>query len=136
MKQLLTMILGVIFALGLGISEMTRPQKILAFLDIFGDWDPSLLIVMGSALVVYYILQKWIRGRLIPLYSPVFTLPKQKGIETKQMLGAAFFGIGWGMVGFCPGPVITASSTLIPGVLVFLPALITGIYLSKYVPKG
>lgn len=124
--HLLTFISGVIFALGLGISEMTRPVKILAFLDVLGNWDPSLLIVMAVGIGVYYPLQNWIRNTCTPMQASCYTLPKDQTVDRKLLVGAAIFGLGWGMLGLCPGPAVTIISTLKPELFLFLLAVGAG----------
>ena len=121
-----TLLLGVVFALGLGISEMTRPEKILSFLNVLGDWDPSLLIVMAVGILVYYPLQLWIKREHRPLYAECYVLPKAKSVDIKLILGAGVFGLGWGLLGLCPGPAVTLISTLKPELLVFLFAVGVG----------
>lgn len=129
--KLLTFLTGVVFAIGLGVSEMTRPEKILAFLDLFGDWDPSLLIVMGAGVGVYLIFQKLIRANLTPACAVDYTLPKPGGVDGKLILGAAVFGIGWGLLGLCPGPAITILTTLKPELFLFLASVGIGQYLAS-----
>jgi len=108
LRNFTALLAGIIFGFGLVISQMVNPQKVLAFLDIFGSWDPSLAFVMGAALLVtvpgYYILLK--RNR--PIAAPAFELPSTKNADFPLLVGALLFGIGWGLVGLCPGPAITA----------------------------
>ncbi len=99
---------GLIFGLGLTISGMINPSKVLGFLDIAGSWDPSLLFVLGGAVVTTMIGFRLVRRRQAPLFAGRFYLPEASGIDTRLMLGAALFGIGWGLVGLCPGPAIAA----------------------------
>ncbi len=129
--KLLTFLTGVVFAIGLGVSEMTRPEKILAFLDLFGDWDPSLLIVMGAGVGVYLIFQKIIRAKLSPVCAVDYTLPKPGAIDKRLILGATFFGFGWGLLGLCPGPAVTIMSTLKPELFLFLASVGIGQYLAS-----
>lgn len=129
MKQALSFILGFFFALGLGISQMTRPPKILAFLDILGNWDPSLLVVMGGAVASYFVLQKLIRRNFFPRFSPAYTLPKEAAVDRRLLIGAALFGIGWGIGGLCPGPATTALASGKPQIAGFVIAMIAGINL-------
>jgi uncharacterized membrane protein YedE/YeeE len=125
-SKLITFLLGFSFATGLGISQMTRPQKILAFLDVLGSWDPSLLLVMAAAVGVYFPLQKYITGMGFPRYEAEFTLPKPGTIDRPLIMGAAIFGMGWGLVGFCPGPSVVALATGTPKVIVFVSGVILG----------
>lgn len=125
-SKFITVVLGFFFALGLGISQMTRPQKILGFLDVLGDWDPSLLLVMVAAIGVYYPLQRYVLKRPAPKYEEKFTLPKLKELDSTLIVGSAIFGIGWGMVGLCPGPSITALASGMPKIVVFLVGMSIG----------
>ncbi len=119
---------GFLFALGLGLSGMTRPQKIISFLDIFGEWDPSLLFVMGGALGVHAILYRLIIRRPNPLLADKFQIPERRKIDFKLLAGAMLFGLGWGMAGFCPAPALTATASLRPEPFVFVISMLLGIY--------
>lgn len=131
--HLFTFLLGVVFALGLGIAEMTRPEKILAFLNVLGDWDPSMLIVMAVGIGVFYPLQLWIRKHHTPMHASCYTLPKDQSLNKQLIVGAAIFGFGWGLLGLCPGPSVTILSTLKPELFLFLIALGVGmVTASKY----
>ena len=99
---------GLLFGLGLTISGMINPAKVLGFLDIAGDWDPSLLFVLGGAVITAIIGFRLVQRRQTPMFSGRFHLPETSGIDFQLILGAALFGIGWGLVGFCPGPAIAA----------------------------
>ncbi|HVR65060.1 MAG TPA: YeeE/YedE family protein [Verrucomicrobiae bacterium] len=99
---------GLLFGLGLTISGMINPAKVLGFLDIAGDWDPSLLFVLGGAVVAATIGFRLVQRRQAPLFASRFHLPEASGIDIQLILGAALFGTGWGLVGFCPGPAIAA----------------------------
>lgn len=106
MNSLLSFVSGVIFGIGLGVSQMTRPEKVLGFLNALGDWDPSLLVVLFSAVSLYatgYVFLKNVQGKL----SSCKPLPPVKvGIDRKLIAGAALFGVGWGIAGLCPGPAL------------------------------
>jgi uncharacterized membrane protein YedE/YeeE len=117
---------GLIFGLGLLISGMLQPAKVLAFLDIFGAWDPSLAIVMGVALVVTAAGFSLARQRGAPVLAPQSLWPTAADIDSRLILGSALFGLGWGLVGLCPGPAIEALVSLSPAVLVFVLALAVG----------
>jgi len=118
---------GLIFGLGLVISQMVNPAKVIAFLDIFGNWDPSLAFVMGGALIVTAIGYRLAWKKNKPFAAPNFQIPGNRKIDKKLAIGATLFGIGWGLVGLCPGPAIAA--LLIGGLptIVFLGAMIAGI---------
>ena len=103
---------GIIFGVGLSVSNMINPQKVLGFLDLFGQWDPSLIFVMVGAIVVsapaFFIL----RNKNKPLFVDNFIIPTRKSIDKNLIIGSGIFGIGWGMVGFCPGPAISSLALL------------------------
>jgi len=99
---------GFLFALGLGISGMTQPQKVVGFLDVMGNWDPSLLFVMVGAILVYAIGFRQVLKKSKPLLSSAFFVPNTKQLDGSLLLGAAIFGVGWGLAGFCPGPALTS----------------------------
>lgn len=108
-KNLAALLCGILFGLGLSISQMSNPDKVLAFLDITGNWDPSLMLVMAGALMTLATVQHFIFKRQQPIYDNEFHLPKtNNSIDRRLILGAVIFGIGWGLVGFCPGAVLAA----------------------------
>ena len=120
---------GVVFAIGLGISGMTRPVKVIGFLDFAGKWDASLGFVMLGAIAVYFIAYHVVRRRSAPLLAERFVVPERNEIDRNLIVGAAIFGAGWGLGGFCPGPAITALASGAAPVVVFLLAMAAGIYL-------
>lgn len=120
---------GVIFAIGLAIGGMTKPAKVAGFLDFTGNWDPSLMFVMGGAVMTHAILYRLIRKRPTPLFTEAFAIPTRTDIDARLLGGAALFGIGWGLSGFCPGPAITSLASGQTPVLVFVAAMIGGMYL-------
>ncbi|HWP65142.1 MAG TPA: DUF6691 family protein [Candidatus Limnocylindria bacterium] len=117
---------GAVFALGLGVSGMTHPEKIIGFLDVAGAWDPSLAFVMVGAIAVYAPLSRRIVRRAAPLLGAAFSVPTRRDLDPKLILGAALFGIGWGLGGFCPGPAILALLSWSPGVLAFVVSMVAG----------
>jgi uncharacterized membrane protein YedE/YeeE len=104
--------LGIVFAVGLGLSGMTNPLKVLGFLDVFGAWDPSLAFVMGGAVTTYFVVSRIVFRQSKPLISTSFDLPKERAITGSLVVGAAIFGVGWGLEGFCPGPAIVSLAGL------------------------
>jgi uncharacterized membrane protein YedE/YeeE len=124
---------GLIFGLGLVISGMTQTPRVLGFLDIFGTWDPSLVIVMMSGLIVA-LPGTWIARRRAPILADVHHLPNRTVIDRPLVIGAMLFGIGWGLVGLCPGPALANLATLSPAVIVFVLAMAAGILLRDYGP--
>jgi uncharacterized membrane protein YedE/YeeE len=129
MPLVLAFLAGVVFAVGLGISGMADANKVLGFLDPTGGWDPSLAFVMVGAIGVHALAARWIRGTARPLYAPVFSVPTRSDITGRLVRGAAIFGVGWGISGFCPGPGIMSAVTLAPGALVFVAAMSVGMIL-------
>jgi uncharacterized membrane protein YedE/YeeE len=120
---------GLVFALGLGISGMTRPAKVVAFLDIGGDWDPSLAFVMVGAIGVYALLYRLILRREAPALDSRFHLPSATGIDTRLVIGAVLFGMGWGLAGYCPGPAIASLVSLSQEVWIFVGSMALGMAL-------
>lgn len=120
---------GLVFGLGLTISEMVNPAKVLAFLDLLGNWDPSLAFVMGGALIVTAVGYRLVWTREKPVFAERFQVPGNRQIDTRLALGAVLFGIGWGLVGLCPGPAISALTFGGVPVLVFLAAMGAGMVL-------
>ncbi len=110
MRILSSFVIGLIFGLGLVVSQMINPQKIVAFLDIAGNWDPSLIVVMGAALVTTFIGYRLVLAREKPLFEEGFQIPTKTVIDRPLLIGAAIFGVGWGLAGLCPGPGITAAA--------------------------
>jgi uncharacterized membrane protein YedE/YeeE len=117
---------GLLFGAGLLVSGMTRPAKVLAFLDPLGAWDPSLALVMAGAVLVYAVGVRSRRSRHAALVAPLFSAPPLARIDAPLLLGAAIFGVGWGIGGYCPGPSIVALASGGLGVLVFVGCLLLG----------
>jgi uncharacterized membrane protein YedE/YeeE len=117
---------GALFGVGLCLSGMTEPAKVLGFLDVFGHWDPSMMFVMMGAVLVHLVLYRLIRRREQPLFDTKFHLPTASGIDRKLLLGAAVFGAGWGLGGFCPGPALVSLATGARSTLAFVGAMIVG----------
>lgn len=119
-------IVGIIFALGLGISGMTRPEKVIGFLNIFGDWDASLAFVMAGAIAVHTVAYRLIRRRSSPLFSKEFLIPTSKELTPSLIVGAFVFGVGWALAGYCPGPAITSLASFQFRPLVFVVSMLFG----------
>jgi uncharacterized protein len=117
---------GLIFGAGLMISGMTEPQKVQGFLDVFGAWDPSLAVVMASALMVSAAGFVLARRRVRPLFEARSLWPSKREIDTPLVIGAVVFGAGWGLIGFCPGPALADIATGAPMVLLFVAAMALG----------
>lgn len=114
-------------------SGMTQPEKVIGFLDVTGNWDPSLMFVMGGALAINMILYRITKKRTCPLYSEQFTSPRLRKINIRLISGAAIFGAGWGMSGYCPGPALVALPSGIVSTLIFVIAMIAGMLLYRLV---
>jgi uncharacterized protein len=128
MLPLAALLCGILFGLGLVISRMVNPAKVINFLDVAGDWDPTLALVFIGALLVAVPGLQWIlRTRRKPVIAPEFKLPDNNAITPSLVSGAALFGVGWGLAGFCPGPGLTALATLQPGVIAWVAAMFAGI---------
>ena len=133
MKNLLTLISGLLFGFGLLLSGMADPAKVQNFLDLFGTWDPSLAFVMGGAIAVTMPGFWLVIRRNKPFFNDVFHLPSRTDLDARLITGAAIFGVGWGLGGFCPGPAITALPLAAEGTLIFVATMLTGMAASKYV---
>ena len=120
---------GVSVAIGLALGGMTKPAKVAGFLDFTGNWDPSLMFVMGGAVITHAILYRLIRKRPTPLFAAAFSIPTRTDIDARLLGGAALFGIGWGLSGFCPARAISALGSGQRRVLIFVAAVIGGMYL-------
>ncbi len=127
--------LGALFAIGLGISGMTQPAKVVGFLDLFGAWDPALMFVMGSAVMVNFVGYRLAVGRPHPLLAARFDVPTRRDIDWQLLLGATLFGAGWGLAGFCPGPALVALASGSVDVMVFVGAMFAGFVLKDLVIK-
>lgn len=132
-RTLLSFAAGLLFGLGLVVSGMSNPAKVLNFLDLFGTWDPSLAFVMGGAVLVAFVGYRFVLRRPAPLFASAFHLPTRSDIDRPLLTGAALFGVGWGLGGFCPGPALTAISFGEPGTLAFVPAMLVGMIAAKIV---
>jgi uncharacterized membrane protein YedE/YeeE len=111
MNIITALVSGLIFGVGLVISGMTEPAKVIGFLDVAGDWDPTLAFVMGGAIAMHAPLKWFFTRREAPLFDDRFHLPTATILDKKLITGAALFGIGWGLAGFCPGPALTSMAT-------------------------
>lgn len=128
-------VLGLVFALGLAVSGMTQPAKVIGFLDVAGNWDPALAFVMGGAVTVTFFGYRWVLRRPMPVFGVHFDIPTRKDIDGKLVLGAALFGLGWGMAGFCPGPALVAVAGGSVDVLLFVAAMFAGFIVKDVVVR-
>jgi uncharacterized membrane protein YedE/YeeE len=131
MRNLSGFVAGLVFGLGLVVSGMANPAKVLNFLDLAGHWDPSLAFVMGGATLTAFLGYRIAWRRPKPILAEKFELPSSTAIDRPLVAGAAIFGIGWGIGGFCPGPALTSLPLLAPGTLVFVPAMLLGLWLGS-----
>lgn len=122
----LALVAGVIFGTGLGLSQMIDRQRVLGFLDLAGNWDPTLLFVLGGAVIVTVISFRFVLSRDMPFLESKFHLPTRKDIDWRLMTGAAIFGVGWGIAGYCPGPGIAALAIGGLNPVIFLLSMIAG----------
>jgi uncharacterized membrane protein YedE/YeeE len=120
---------GALFGVGLLVSGMTRPEKVIGFLDVAGAWDPSLLLVMAGAIAVHLVATRWIRKRPAPVFDATFHVPTRKDIDLSLVAGAALFGIGWGLAGYCPGPGLVGAAVGSAASVVFVVGMTAGILL-------
>lgn len=128
MKPILTLLSGIIFALGLGISGMTLPQKVIGFLDVT-NWDPSLAFVMVGAIAVHFIAYQFQKKMEKPKLAEKFEIPTRTDISPQLIGGAVLFGAGWGLGGFCPGPALVSLTSLNATVFIFVGSMIVGMLL-------
>lgn len=126
MNRIFPFLSGVLFSAGLLIAGMTQPAKIVGFLDFFGAWDPSMMMVTLGAVTVYMPVHRWVMRLQRPLFASGFSLPEQKHVEPRLLLGSALFGVGWGLAGYCPGPVVASLGTASTTVIVFAVAMLAG----------
>lgn len=131
MRLIITYVIGLIFGIGISISGMANPAKVLNFFDVAGTWDPSLAFVMGGALVVTFFGYRFVLKRPAPMMSASFLIPTRRDLDLPLLGGSAFFGIGWGIAGFCPGGALPALGTGRTEVFVFTAALLAGIFTAK-----
>lgn len=124
-------IVGLIFSVGLAIAGMTNPGKVIGFLDLFGNWDPSLAFVMAGAIALHAIAYILIRKRPLPVFSKQWLVPTRKDITAPLIVGSALFGIGWGLAGYCPGPAVVALATLRTKPVIFVLSMLAGMILFR-----
>ena len=125
-RGLVAFVAGAVFGAGLLVSGMAVPAKVIGFLDVFGAWDASLVFVMLGAIGVHFIAYRLISGRPSPLLGASWALPTRRDIDLKLVAGAAVFGLGWGLSGYCPGPAVVSLASGRAGILVFVLAMLAG----------
>jgi len=134
-RELSALLAGLLFGAGLTLSEMTDRHRVLGFLDVTGDWDPTLLFVMGGAVLVTLVTFRFVLRRPAPVLEQQFHLPSKKDVDAPLIIGAALFGIGWGLAGYCPGPALASLTALTLNPFVFCIALIAGSVLAKRIRR-
>jgi uncharacterized membrane protein YedE/YeeE len=132
-RTLVALFGGTLFGLGLAVSGMMNPAKIVGFLDVAGEWDPTLAFVMGGALLVTIPAFRVILNRPRPVLADGFDLPTKSTLDARLLGGAALFGVGWGLSGFCPGPAVAALTTGLAPVFAFVAAMIVGMAVHTWV---
>jgi uncharacterized membrane protein YedE/YeeE len=130
------LIIGAIFGIGLAVSQMVNPARVIGFLDVAGSWDPTLIFVMGGALLLTATIFPLVLRRRTPFLAERFSLPLKVKIDRPLLLGAIIFGVGWGLGGFCPGPALAALATGSPSVALFVIAMIAGQWLGSRFELG
>jgi len=130
-RVLISLLCGLVFGVGLIIAQMTNPAKIIGFLDISGQWDPSLAFVMAGAVVVFSIAYLLALRRHAPLFEERFIVPEKTRLDKPLVIGSLIFGAGWGLAGFCPGPAIVSSGFGDPRVWAFVVAMFAGMGLLR-----
>ena len=136
MKGIIALACGLIFGIGLAMSGMTDTAKVIGFLDLFGHWIPDLAFVMGGAVCVTLVAFRFVLRRQQPLLAPDFSLPASTAIDSRLLGGAAIFGIGWGIYGYCPGPALSALVYLESNTLIFVVAMLAGMALASRLGRG
>ncbi|MBF2083104.1 YeeE/YedE family protein [Thermoleptolyngbya sp. C42_A2020_037] len=131
-NHLAALISGILFGFGLGLSQMIDRDRVLGFLDVAGAWDPTLLFVLGGAVGVTVIAFRFVLKRSRPLFADKFYLPTKRELDSPLVVGAAIFGIGWGISGYCPGPAIAALVLGVWNPVLFLMGMIVGSLAQKW----
>jgi len=127
---------GLLFGAGLAVSQMVNPAKVLGFLDIAGTWDPSLAFVLGGAVAVWGAAFAVTKRMRAPVFAASFAIPKRRDIDARLVGGAALFGVGWGLVGYCPGPAVSSLALGRWEPAVFLAAMLAGMFAYRLIPQA
>ena len=133
MNKIVSLFCGIIFGIGLVVSEMINPAKVLGFLNIFKEWDPSLAFVMIGALFVSTPMFHLFKNKNKPVFASNFSIPTNKKLDNKLIIGSIFFGAGWGLIGLCPGPAITSIALLNMSSAIFVLSMFSGFYIGSKV---
>ena len=135
MSKLVSLFCGIIFGIGLVISQMINPAKVLGFLNLFGEWDPSLAFVMIGALIVSSPLFYLLKNKEKPIFSTSFSISENKEIDKRLIIGSILFGAGWGLAGLCPGPAISSIALLNISSVTFVFSMFIGFYIASKINK-
>lgn len=136
-QALASFVSGALFSVGLALSGMTQPAKITGFLDVFGNWDHSLVFVLASAVGVYYLSFQIITRRKSPVIATTFQIPTRNDVDLRTTVGALIFGVGWGISGLCPGPILTTLATATIPVVILLVSMVVGLFIAPLIgPSG
>ena len=131
-RMIVALLAGTLFGVGLAVSGMMNPAKVIGFLDVAGEWDPTLMFVMGGGLLVTIPAFRLILKRPRPILADGFSLPTKSDLDGRMLGGATLFGVGWGLSGFCPGPAVVAMVTGLLPVFAFVTAMVGGMYIYVY----
>ena len=131
MNKLVALFCGTIFGIGLVISQMINPAKVLGFLNVFGEWDPSLAFVMIGALIISSPLFHLFKNKEKPIFSTSFSISENKEIDKRLIIGSILFGAGWGLIGLCPGPAISSIALLNTSSVTFVFSMFIGFYIAS-----
>jgi len=131
MKLFASFFSGILFAIGLALSGMTEPDKVIGFLDIFGTWKLELIFVMGGAVTTLFVIKTLTRNMQRPLFDIKFRTPTSQDLDLSLIVGAILFGAGWGLAGLCPGPALASIPTLEPSIFIFIGAMLAGMFLQN-----
>ena len=131
-EKIFSLLSGIIFGVGLVISGMTNPEKVIGFLSITHNWDASLIFVMGGAIIITAPFFYLLKNRNKSLLDLDLNLPQKKNLDKKLIIGSSLFGIGWGLVGLCPGPAISATALFEPITIIFLISMLLGVLINKF----
>ena len=135
-RNALALVAGLVFGLGLWLAGMTDPARVLGFLDVAGAWDPTLMFVLAGAVGVTVVAFRFVLARRRPLLAERFELPTATAIDRRLVVGAAIFGIGWGIAGYCPGPALAGLGVGSVEALWFVPAMLAGLLLHRLVARA
>jgi uncharacterized protein len=135
-RNIAALLTGALFGIGLGVAQMIDPNKIRNFLDIAGTWDASLMLVLGAALITSFVAFKVILKQNAPRFADVFSVPTQKNIDGSLLLGAAMFGVGWGIAGYCPGPSFAALALGSWEPIIFVLTMMVGFSLHRFTVRS